>query len=428
MNHLINVNLGLVYYIYNVYIFIIMNKTLELLKERGLFAQCTDIKTLSALMDKEQVTFYVGMDPTFKSLHVGHILPLIALKYLCKAGHKGIVLLGGGTARIGDPSGKTSTRKMLSYEEIDSNVSCIIEQIKSFLHLDDDVLKFENNKTWLASINYIDFLRDVGSHFSVNKMLSFEAYKKRMETGLTFLEFNYQLLQSYDFFELNAKHGVKVQLGGDDQWGNMVAGVDFIRRKNGNEVQAITTPLLTRADGQKMGKSEGGAMFLSAELVSPYNFFQYLRNVPDSNVKQYLLIFTSLSVLEIDSLVSKDINEAKERLSYELTLFIHGKENADNALNASKAAFGKDAPNDLMPKVSIERSVLKEEINVVDLFVLASLAKTKSEARRLIEQGGAFLDGSEIKDVKMMIKGENLLNNGVILRAGKKRIVRVIAC
>ena len=404
-----------------------MNKMLELLKSRLLFGQCTDEKALSALLDGEQLSFYVGIDPTFKSLHIGHVMPLIALKYLCEAGHKAIILLGGGTARIGDPSGKTQLRKMLSYEDIDFNAKSIQKQIESFLDIDSDHLMFVDNKEWIENLNYIDFLRDVGSHFSVNKMLSFEAYKKRMETGLSFLEFNYQLLQSYDFLQLNSRYGVKVQIGGDDQWGNMVAGSDLIRRKGGGDVQTFTIPLLLNSEGQKMGKTEGGALFLDAGLVSPYQFFQYWRNIADSDVRSSLLIFTRFSIEEIDEMILKDINVAKERLAYEITKFIHKKENADKALESSKAAFGKDMSRDAMPTISIEKAKLSDQINIVDLFVFSSLVQTKSDARRLIEQGGAFLEGEVVKDIKMNVALNDLLKDGVILRAGKKRIIRVLA-
>ena len=414
------------YILHIAYIFLsIMNKILELLKSRLLFEQCTDETALSSLLDSECLRFYVGIDPTYKSLHIGHVMPLIALKYLCEAGHKAVILLGGGTARIGDPSGKTQMRKMLSYKDIDDNALSIQKQIESFLGVSSNNLQFVNNKEWLENLNYIDFLRDIGSHFSVNKMLSFESYKRRMETGLSFLEFNYQLLQSYDFFQLNSRYGVKVQLGGDDQWGNMVAGADLIRRKGANEVQAFTIPLLLNSEGQKMGKTEGGALFLDSNLVSSYQFFQYWRNIADSDVRSSLIIFTRLSIEEIDELISKDINNAKERLAYEITKFIHKKENADKALEASKAAFGKNLNLDAMPTIFLKKNELSDKINIVDLFVLSSLVKTKSDARRLIEQGGAVLEGEVIKDIKMNVALSDVLRDGVVLKAGKKRIIRV---
>ena len=404
-----------------------MNETIKLLKERQLFGQCTDELTLDKLMSDEKVTFYVGIDPTFKSLHIGHVLPLIAAKHLCDAGHRVVVLLGGGTARIGDPSGKTTSRKMLTYKEIDENAESIIKQIQGFLHISPSQIQFANNKEWLENLNYIDFLRDIGSHFSVNKMLSFEAYKKRMETGLTFLEFNYQLLQSYDFFMLNKCYGVKVQLGGDDQWGNMVAGSDLIRRMGGESVEAFTIPLLTRSDGQKMGKTEGGALFLDAQLCSPYEFFQYWRNIADVDVRNLLLCFTNIPIKDVDEVISKDINKSKEILAYNITEFIHGKGNADNALKASHAAFGEMSSRAELPTCVVDIEDFGDEVGIVDLFVVSALSKTKSEARRLVEQGGAFLEDEQVKDVKATILKDCLLNEGVVLRAGKKRIVRLVA-
>lgn len=403
-----------------------MNSTLEFLKSRGLFQQCTGLQDLSDRMDKGQVSFYVGTDPTFKSLHIGHMVPIFALKHLCNAGHRGYIAVGGGTARIGDPSGKTESRKMLDYEQIDKNSEAIIKQLDKFLQPCSNIF-FVNNKEWTAELNYIDFLRDIGSHFSVNKMLSFEAYKKRMETGLSFLEFNYQLLQSYDFLYLNEKYGVELQIGGDDQWGNIVAGADLIRRKNGGEVFGLTFPLITKSDGQKMGKSEKGALFLDPELVTPYEFFQYWRNVSDTDVNRFLLSFTFLSNEEIEDICKGNINAAKERLAYEVTALIHGKEEAEKALKGAKAAFGGVGDKDSMPSAKLPLCRFEEGINAVDLFTEAGLASTKSEARRLIEQGGAFLNEEKITDVKAVIKKETVLAKpDIILRAGKKRFMRII--
>lgn len=403
-----------------------MNSTLEFLKSRGLFQQCTGLQDLSDRMDKGQVSFYVGTDPTFKSLHIGHMVPIFALKHLCNAGHRGYIAVGGGTARIGDPSGKTESRKMLDYEQIDKNSEAIIKQLDKFLQPCSNIF-FVNNKEWTAELNYIDFLRDIGSHFSVNKMLSFEAYKKRMETGLSFLEFNYQLLQSYDFLYLNEKYGVELQIGGDDQWGNIVAGADLIRRKNGGEVFGLTFPLITKSDGQKMGKSEKGALFLDPELVTPYEFFQYWRNVSDADVNRFLLSFTFLSNEEIEDICKGNINAAKERLAYEVTTSIHGKEEAEKALKGAKAAFGGGGDKDSMPSAKLPLCRFEEGINAADLFTEAGLASTKSEARRLIEQGGAFLNEEKITDVKAVIKKETVLAKpDIILRAGKKRFIRII--
>ena len=404
-----------------------MNKALKILQERGFIQQCTDLQALSDRMDKGQIAFYTGTDPTGPSLHIGHMVPIFALKHLCREGHKGVVLVGGGTSRIGDPSGKTEMRKMLSYDELDKNAVSIQNQIEKFLAEDIENVRFVNNKDWLADLNYIDFLRDIGSHFSVNKMLSFEAYKKRMETGLSFLEFNYQLLQSYDFLMLNQNYNVELQIGGDDQWGNMVAGSDLIRRKGGGEVFALTFPLVTRADGQKMGKSEKGALFLDPTLVSPYDFFQYWRNTADADVEKFMLLFTFLSIEEIKAACVGDINKAKEKLAFEVTALIHGKEEAEKALEGARAAFSGGGNKDAMPTANLSLSKLNEGIGVLDLFAEAGLASTKSDARRLVEQGGAFINEEKISDIKALIGKEKLdKDNEMILRAGKKRFMRII--
>lgn len=404
-----------------------MNKALKILQERGFIQQCTDLQALSDRMDKGQIAFYTGTDPTGPSLHIGHMVPIFALKHLCREGHKGVVLVGGGTSRIGDPSGKTEMRKMLSYDELDKNATSIQNQIEKFLAEDIKNARFVNNKDWLADLNYIDFLRDIGSHFSVNKMLSFEAYKKRMETGLSFLEFNYQLLQSYDFLMLNQNYNVELQIGGDDQWGNMVAGSDLIRRKGCGEVFALTFPLVTRADGQKMGKSEKGALFLDPALVSPYDFFQYWRNTADADVEKFMLLFTFLSIEEIKAACAGDINKAKERLAFEVTALIHGKEEAEKALEGARAAFSGGGNKDAMPTANLSLSKLNEGIGIIDLFAEAGLASTKSDARRLVEQGGAFINEEKISDIKAIIGKEKLdKDNEMILRAGKKRFMRII--
>nr|WP_303932600.1 tyrosine--tRNA ligase [Treponema denticola] len=404
-----------------------MNKALKILQERGFIQQCTDLQALSDRMDKGQIAFYTGTDPTGPSLHIGHMVPIFALKHLCREGHKGVVLVGGGTSRIGDPSGKTEMRKMLSYDELDKNAASIQKQIEKFLAEDIKNVRFVNNKDWLADLNYIDFLRDIGSHFSVNKMLSFEAYKKRMETGLSFLEFNYQLLQSYDFLMLNQNYNVELQIGGDDQWGNMVAGSDLIRRKGCGEVFALTFPLVTRADGQKMGKSEKGALFLDPALLSTYDFFQYWRNTADADVEKFMLLFTFLSIEEIKAVCAGDINKAKERLAFEVTALIHGKEEAEKALEGARAAFSGGGNKDAMPTANLSLSKLNEGIGVLDLFAEAGLASTKSDARRLVEQGGAFINEEKISEIKAIIGKEKLdKDKEMILRAGKKRFMRII--
>lgn len=412
-----------------------MNVALETLKERGFFQQCTDLEGLSARMDAGPITFYVGCDPTGPSLHIGHMVPFFALRHLRNAGHIGIALIGGGTARIGDPSGKTEMRKMISYEQIDSNVEKIKAQLDRFIGFDDKTAFADNNKNWLADLNYIDFLRDIGSCFSVNKMLSFEAYKQRLEKGLSFIEFNYQLLQSFDFLKLHQRHNCVLQIGGDDQWGNITAGVDLIRRKLGgttelnkeHEAFGLTFPLVTRSDGKKMGKTEKGAIFLDPEMTSVYDFFQYWRNVVDADVRKFFLLFTFLPVAEIDSICNGNINEAKERLAYEVTMLIHGKDEADKALAGAKAAFSGQGDKSQMPTAEVDKSLVENGVGVIDFFAAANIGGSKSEIRRLIQQGGAAVNGNVVADVKQVITLNDADEAGeFILRAGKKKFVRVV--
>ncbi|MDR3146762.1 MAG: tyrosine--tRNA ligase [Treponema sp.] len=422
-----------------------MNPAIENLTARGFVRQCTDVEGLSRLMDGGPVTFYEGTDPTGGSLHIGHMVPYFAFRHLRAAGHKGIALLGGGTARIGDPSGKTEMRKMLSYEQLDRNTEAIRAQLDRFVGFEGDSARPVNNKDWLADLNYIDFLREIGSHFSVNRMLGFESYKMRLETGLSFIEFNYQLLQSYDFLELYRRYGCRLQIGGDDQWGNIVAGAELIRRVEGAEVFGLTFPLVTTADGKKMGKTEKGALFLDPALTSPYDFFQYWRNVQDPDLRRFLLMFTFLPVEECEKLCApgKNPNEGKERLAWELTALIHGKDEADRALAGARAAFG-GAGGDVsaMPQVRLRRDKFEAGYNVVDLFTDAALVPTKSEGRRLVQQGGAFVGTradaapganavpealTAVTDLAALIGAGNLDSRGeLLLRAGKKRYCRVV--
>ncbi|MDE5897938.1 MAG: tyrosine--tRNA ligase [Treponemataceae bacterium] len=412
-----------------------MNAALETLKERGFFQQCTDVDGLSERMDAGPVAFYVGCDPTGPSLHIGHMVPFFALRHLREAGHTGIALIGGGTARIGDPSGKTEMRRMISYDQIDSNVEKIQAQLDRFIGFDGRTAFSDNNKSWLADLNYIDFLREIGSCFSVNKMLSFEAYRQRLERGLSFIEFNYQLLQSYDFLMLHQRYNCVLQIGGDDQWGNITAGVDLIRRKLGgtaelnkaHEAFGLTFPLVTRSDGKKMGKTEQGAVFLDPALTSVYDFFQYWRNVADADVRKFFMQFTFLSVPEIEGICAGNINEAKERLAYEVTVLIHGRGEADKAMAGARAAFGGQGDKSAMPSVELDKSLVADGIGVIDLFAAAHIGGSKSEIRRLVQQGGAAVNGEVVSDVKQVITTVGADDSGeFILRAGKKKFVRVV--
>ncbi|MFZ3110392.1 MAG: tyrosine--tRNA ligase [Rectinemataceae bacterium] len=408
-----------------------MNKALEILKERGFIQQCTDIEGLSRLMDEGPITLYEGCDPTGPSLHIGHMVPYFAIRHLHEAGNNAIVLMGGGTARIGDPSGKTTMRQIISYEEIDANAKRFLAQLDNFMSFDGKTMYSDNNKKWLADLNYIDFLRDIGRHFSVNRMLSFEAYKMRLETGLSFIEFNYQLLQSYDFLQLYKRHGCRLQVGGDDQWGNIVAGIELIRRVEGAECFGLTFPLVTTSDGKKMGKTEKGALFLDPSMTSPYEFFQYWRNVQDADVERFLLMFTFLPVDECRRLgkgADAEINRAKEKLAWEVTAIIHGSEEADKALQAAKAAFGGGLGGDIdeIPSIALPDARLAPGIGVLDLFLEAKLVSSKSEARRLVQQGGASVNGVKVADEGATFSAKDLEDGALFLRAGKKRVCRVI--
>jgi tyrosyl-tRNA synthetase len=406
-----------------------MNDALTILQERGFVQQCTDFEGLSKLMDEGPVTFYIGVDPTGPSLHIGHMVPFFALRHLRDAGHRGIALLGGGTARIGDPSGKTEMRKLISYEAIDENTERVVKQLDRFVGFDGVHALTANNKDWLANLNYIEFLRDIGRHFSVNRMLSFEAYRIRMEAGLSFIEFNYQLLQSYDFLQLYKRYNCRLQIGGDDQWGNIVSGIELIRRVEGAECYGLTFPLVTTNDGKKMGKTEKGALFLDPEMTSPYEFFQYFRNVADADVLRFLLMFTFLPVEEcrrLGSLKDAALNEAKERLAWEVTSLIHGKEEADKALAAARAAFRGEGDATQLPTTEIDRERLDVGIGALDLFVASGLAPSKNEARRLIQQGGASVNGTKVENERQVFSAKDMVEGAMMLRAGKKRVARVV--
>jgi len=404
---------------------------LDILKERGFFKQCTDEEMLLKKMDKGPIRIYVGVDPTGPSMHIGHMVPLFAMHHLQKAGHLPIILVGGGTARIGDPSGKSDMRKMQTVEEIQSNAEKLKGQISRFISFEEGGAKLVDNAEWLAPLNYIEFLRDIGRHFSVNRMLTFEAYKMRLEKGLSFIEFNYQLLQSYDFLELFRREDCVLQIGGDDQWGNIVAGMELIRRVEGGEAMGLTFPLVTRSDGKKMGKTEKGAVFLDPSMTSVYDFFQYWRNVADADVEKFLLMYTFLPVEEckrLGALEGQEINKAKEILAYEQTKIIHGKEEADKALTAAHAAFTTGGTDDKsgMPSNEMSAADFENGINILDLFADTALCASKSEARRLVSQNGAAVNGDKVTDPDAVIDSSYVVDGEIILKAGKKRFFRII--
>jgi len=408
-----------------------MSGGLEVLQERGFVRQCTDLDRVAELLSSEVVPFYCGFDPTGASLHVGHMVPLFAMAHLNRAGHKAIALVGGGTSRIGDPSGKSEMRKMLTLEDIKHNSACMRTQLAKFVDFEHENAVMVDNADWLADLNYIEFLRDIGKHFSVNRMLSFETYKMRLETGLSFIEFNYQLLQSYDFLILSRKYGCKLQIGGDDQWGNIVSGADLIRRVDGNEAHGLTFPLVTRADGKKMGKTEKGALYLDPDMISPYEFFQYWRNVPDADVEKFLFLFTFLpaeEVKDLGKLEGQEINRAKEVLAFELTRIVHGEEEAAKAKEAARAAFsvsGGGVDTSAIPSIDVELGELEKGINVVNLFAMTDLCASNGEARRLITQGGARINEKKIESIDEIIDPAWIEDGKLMLKAGKKRYFRV---
>lgn len=407
-----------------------MSSAFEALKERGFVSQVTSEEAVAQAFEDETVTCYIGFDPTGQSLHVGNLVQIMMLAHVQRGGHRPIALVGGGTAMIPDPSGKDALRPQLSTEDIDQNITRIRKQLSSYLDFDGGRASMVNNADWLRTLNYITFLREIGEQFSVNRMLTAEAYKLRMETGLTFLEFNYQILQAYDFLMLFRKYGCTMQFGGDDQWGNIVAGVDLIRRKERAAAQAITTPLLTLSDGKKMGKTAEGAVWLDPGMTSPYDFYQFWINVDDRDVEGLLGRFTFLpmeQVRELGGLEGEKIRQAKSVLAFESTKITHGEEAAAQAQRGARSVFGgAHAGAEDVPTVEIGRERLVAGINVVDLFVEAELGKSKSEVRRLIQQGGASVNGEKVSAIGRILVTEDLDDEGaLLLRAGKKRFQRV---
>ena len=396
----------------------------DILVERGYIKQMTHEQEIRDLLAKEKVTFYIGFDPTADSLHVGHFIAMMFMRYMQKAGHRPIALIGGGTAMIGDPSGKNDMRKMMTKETIANNVASIKKQMEKFIDFSDDKALIVNNADWLLDLNYVDFLREVGVHFSVNKMLTAECFKQRMEKGLTFLEFNYMLMQGYDFYVLNQKYGCKMELGGDDQWSNMIAGVNLVRKKARGEAYAMTCTLLTNSQRQKMGKTVGGALWLDPEKTSPYDFFQYWRNIDDADVYKCLCLLTFLPMDEVrrlSELKDSEINKAKEVLAFEITKIVHGEEEATKALEAARALFANGGKSADMPTTYMEKARLDEGIDFISLLVETGLVATRSEGRRLITQGGASVnDVKETAFDRVYTTADLDADGSLIIKKGKK--------
>ena len=407
-----------------------MERILDILKERGFLAQMTFEDELYEQL-KNPTTFYVGFDPTADSLHIGHYIPIMAMAHMQRAGHKPIALMGGGTAMIGDPSGKTDMRKMLTVETIDHNVECIRQQMSRFLDFSDGKALIVNNGDWLRHLNFIDFMRDIGSQFSVNRMLTAECYKARMatENGLSFLEFTYMLMQSYDFLELFHRYGCRLEMGGNDQWSNMLGGADLVRKKENEKAFACTFQLLLTHDGRKMGKTEAGALWLDPAKTSPYNFYQYWRNVDDKDVEKCLALLTFLPMDEVrrlGALKDAEINEAKKVLAYEVTKLVHGEEEAVKAAEAAEALFGGGASASNVPTLEISEDEWSQDSRISTLLVRSGLCKSQSDARKQIEQNAVSVNDLKISDPAAVLSKDQLGENGAMLKKGKKGFCRIV--
>jgi len=406
-----------------------MNKFLKEFKDRGFFYQCTGDENLSQLLDKEKIKAYIGFDCTAESLHVGSLLQIMCLRLLQKHGHRPIVLLGGGTTRIGDPSGKDKTRTILSEEEIEKNINNIEKILKNFLNDKNPNTKpiFVNNYSWLKNLNYISFLRDIGKHFTINKMLSFDSVKTRLEReqSLSYMEFNYMILQAYDFLELNKKENCMLQIGGSDQWGNIVNGVELIKRYSNNHVYGLTTPLITLASGAKMGKTESGAIWLDKKFLSPYDYWQFWRNIDDRDVLKFLKIFTDISIEEIEKIKDKDINELKILLANKTTAMLHGEEEAKNSQVTAKQTFTDNVLGNNLPSITIEKKMLVNPINIIDLIAMSELEISKSEIRRLIKGNGIKINDQTISDERLLITKSLFKDKLIKLSLGKKKHIKV---
>lgn len=400
-----------------------MKNVYDILTERGFIAQATHPDEIRELLGNEKVVFYTGYDPTADSLHVGHFLQAVAMRHLQMAGHTPIVLIGGGTTMVGDPSGRTDMRQMITMDTINENGERFKEQLGRFIDFSADNAVMENNANWLMNLEYIPFLREIGQHFSVNRMLTAECFKSRMEKGLSFLEFNYMIMQAYDFLELNRKYNCTLQLGGDDQWSNIIAGSDLIRRKEGKKAYGMTFNLLTTSDGKKMGKTMSGALWLDREKTSPYEFFQYWRNIEDASVEKCLALLTFLPMEEVKrlgALEGSEINHAKEILAYEVTKLVHSKEDADKALEAARALFSQNNISDNAPTTYVEESELKDGIDILTALKITGLAPSSSEARRLISQGGVSVNDAKVEGIDFKIDSTMIKDEVITIRKGKK--------
>lgn len=400
-----------------------MSNVFDVLKERGFIEQVTHEEEVRELLGKESVTFYIGFDPTADSLHVGHFLQAITMMHLQKAGHRPIVLIGGGTGMVGDPSGRTDMRQMMTPEVIEHNCECFKKQLSRFLDFSEGKAVMVNNADWLMHLEYIPFLREVGRHFSVNRMLTAECFKSRMEKGLSFLEFNYMLMQSYDFLELYRRYGCKLQLGGNDQWSNIISGADLVRRVEGAAAYGMTFKLLTTSAGQKMGKTQAGAVWLDPEKTSPFDFYQYWRNIDDADVENCLALLTFLPMEEVrrlGALEGAEINKAKEILAFEVTKLVHGEEEAQKADEAAKALFSRGVSTADVPFTEIPRSEFAEGMDIMALLSKTNLIPSRSEGRRLIQQGGISIDDQKVEDMKLVIQEEDFKDGILMIRKGKK--------
>ena len=406
-----------------------MNKFLTEFKERGFFYQCTGEDDLSRLLDKEKINAYIGFDCTAESLHVGSLLQIMCLRLLQKHGHRPIVLLGGGTTRIGDPSGKDKTRTILSEDEIEKNINNIEKILKKFLDDSDTNTKpiFVNNYSWLKNLNYISFLRDIGKHFTINKMLSFDSVKTRLEReqSLSYMEFNYMILQAYDFLELNKTKNCMLQIGGSDQWGNIVNGVDLIKRYSNNHAYGLTTPLITLASGAKMGKTVSGAIWLDEKFLSPYDYWQFWRNIDDRDVLKFIKIFTDIDIEQIKKIENDNINQLKILLANKATEMLHGEQEAKNSEETAKQTFTDNTLGENLPSFSISEKDLKEKMNIIDLVILSKLESSKSEVRRLIKGNGIRINNQIILDEKLIVTKNLFQNNFIKLSLGKKKHIKV---